>query len=139
MNQIISVKQIKTPKSGSLSFFEASKDIPFEIKRIYYVYDTPVNTKRGMHAHKSLNQVLWCPHGVIEVVLDNGKNKKSHLLDSPSKLLLVGSGIWHDMYWKEESSILCVAASDFYCEDDYIRDYNEFLRYVKKDYWNGTV
>ena len=58
---------------GSLSFFEVEKDIPFEIKRIYYIYEVPAEEKRGMHAHKALEQVLWCPYGSIEIVLDNGK------------------------------------------------------------------
>ncbi|MGB3973863.1 MAG: FdtA/QdtA family cupin domain-containing protein, partial [Peptococcia bacterium] len=61
MNPIINFKSIGNEKSGYLSFFESQKDIPFEIKRIYYIYDVPVNTKRGMHAHRNLQQVLWCP------------------------------------------------------------------------------
>lgn len=137
MNNLIKIKKISSPESGSLSFFEASKDIPYEIKRIYYTYDVPMDAKRGMHAHKNLNQVLWCPYGIIEMVLDNGESKKTYTLDSPDKLLLVGSGIWRDMYWKKEGSVLCVAASDYYNEDDYIRDYDEFLRYVGEGFWNN--
>jgi dTDP-4-dehydrorhamnose 3,5-epimerase-like enzyme len=121
---------------GYLSFFEANRDIPFPIKRIYYTYGVPVGTKRGMHAHKTLQQLLWCPYGEIEVVLDNGKKKKSYLLESPEKALLVLKGYWHDMYWKKEGSVLCVAASDYYNEDDYIRDYDEFLKYVEEGYWD---
>ncbi|MDO7975853.1 sugar 3,4-ketoisomerase [Oceanotoga teriensis] len=136
MNKIIEIKTFGNEEQGFLSFFESNKDIPFEIKRIYYTYDVPINTKRGMHAHKELNQVLWCPYGEIEVILDNGKEKKSYLLDSPEKALLVGKGIWRDMYWKKENSVLCVAASDYYNEEDYIRDYDEFLKYVKEGYWN---
>lgn len=122
---------------GYLSFFEANKHIPFAIKRIYYTYDVPLEIKRGMHAHKNLQQVLWCPYGEIEVVLDNGKEKISYSLDSPQKALLVLKGYWHDMYWKKEDSVLCAAASDYYNEEDYIRDYNEFLKYVKEGYWNN--
>ncbi|WP_443659367.1 sugar 3,4-ketoisomerase [Clostridium algidicarnis] len=135
MNKLIKIKKIYTPETGSLSFFEAKKDIPFEIKRIYYTYDVPVDIKRGMHAHKDLDQVLWCPYGIIEVVLDNGENKKTYLLDSPNKLLLIGSGIWREVYWKKKGSVLCVAASDYYNEDDYIRNYDTFLNYVKEGYW----
>ena len=137
MNQIIKAKKIETLESGSLSFFETNKDIPFEIKRIYYTYDVPIDVKRGMHAHKKLNQVLWSPYGSVEIVLDNGKIKKTYILDSPDKLLLVGSGIWRDLYWKQEGSVLCVAASNFYNEDDYIRDFDEFLKYVEEGYWNN--
>ncbi|MGV8148982.1 MAG: sugar 3,4-ketoisomerase [Alkaliphilus sp.] len=122
--------------TGFLSFFESGKNISFGIKRIYYIYEVPLETKRGMHVHKKMHQLLWCPYGKIEVILDNGKEKKSFMLDSPEKALLVGSGIWRDMYWKKEGSVLCVAASDYYDEDDYIRDYNEFLEYVKGGYWN---
>jgi dTDP-4-dehydrorhamnose 3,5-epimerase-like enzyme len=136
MNKIISIKRIGNDSIGFLSFFESNKDIPFEIKRIYYIYDVPINTKRGMHAHKELNQFLWCPYGIIKVVLDNGYEKKEFLLGSPEKGLLVGKGIWHEMYWLKESSVLCVAASDYYNEKDYIRDYDEFLKLVKEGYWN---
>lgn len=121
---------------GYLSFFESKLDIPFEIKRIYYTYEVPVGSKRGMHAHKNLQQVLWCPYGEIEIVLDNGKEKKSYLLDSPGKALLVLKGYWRDLYWKKEGSVLCAAASDYYSEEDYIRDYNEFLKFVEEGYWN---
>ena len=123
---------------GQLSYFESNKDIPFEIKRIYYTYDVPIDTKRGMHAHKSLKQVLWCPYGSIEVVLDDGtSNKETFMLNSPEIGLLVGDGIWLDMYWRKEGSVLCVAASDYYDENDYIRDYNEFLKYIGEGYWNN--
>lgn len=135
MNKLIEIKRICTPEVGSLSFFEAEKDIPFEIKRIYYIYEVPAEEKRGMHAHKALEQVLWCPYGSIEIVLDNGEEKKSFLLDAPNKLLLVGPGIWRDMFWKIEGSVLCVAASMYYTEDDYIRKYDEFLKYVKEGFW----
>lgn len=121
---------------GYLSIFESNRDIPFPIKRIYYTYDVPIGTKRGMHAHKTLQQLLWCPYGEIEVVLDDGKTKTSYLLDSPEKALLVLKGYWHDMYWKKEGSVLCVAASDYYNEEDYIRDYNEFLKHVEEEYWD---
>lgn len=135
-NFLVSIKTNGDDKQGLLSYFEANKDIPFNIKRIYYTYNVPIRTKRGMHAHKELQQILWCPYGEIEVILDNGKEKTSYLLDSPEKALFVLKGYWHDMYWKKEGSVLCVAASDYYSEDDYIRDYDEFLKYVEEGYWN---
>lgn len=137
INNLLKIKTTGDEKIGFLSFFESNKDIPFEIKRIYYTYNVPVNTKRGMHAHKELNQVLWCPYGEIEIILDNGREKKNYLLNSPDKALLVGKGIWREMLWKKENSVLCVAASEYYDENDYIRDYNEFLKYVKEGYWNN--
>ena len=135
MNSLVEIKKINTPEMGSLSFFEAKNEVPFDIKRIYYIYEVPAEEKRGMHAHKALEQVLWCPYGSIEIVLDNGEEKKSFLLDAPNKLLLVGPGIWRDMFWKKEGSVLCVAASMYYSEDDYIRNYDEFLKYVKEGFW----
>ena len=137
MNEyILEFAKISSKEMGSLSYFEAQKDIPFQIARIYYIYDVPIDTKRGMHAHKKLKQILWCPYGEIEVILDNGNDKMSYLLDSPEKALLVLKGYWHDMYWRKEGSVLCVAASDYYNEEDYIRDYDEFLKYVEEGYWN---
>lgn len=130
----VDIKTVGSPEIGYLSFFEAEKDIPFQIKRIYYIHEVPVNTKRGMHAHKKLQQLLWCPFGAIEVMIDDGKMKKSYLLDSPDKALLVLNGYWREMYWKKAGSVLCVAASDYYDEEDYIRDYDEFLEYVEKGY-----
>lgn len=121
---------------GYLCSIESNKDIPFEVKRIYYTYKVPVGTKRGMHAHKELRQLLWCPYGRIKVILDNGKTKEVFLLDSPEKSLLVLEGYWHDMYWEKEGSVLCVAASDIYNEDDYIRDYSQFLDCIKNGVWN---
>jgi dTDP-4-dehydrorhamnose 3,5-epimerase-like enzyme len=122
---------------GSLSFFESSKDIPFEIKRVYYIYNVPEKSKRGFHAHKNLKQLLWCPHGSIEILLDDGKDKSYLMIDSPEKAILVKEGLWHEMIWHAKDSVLCVAASDYYNEDDYIRNYDEFIEYVKKGYWNN--
>ena len=123
---------------GFLSFFESQKDIPFEIKRIYYIYQVPKGTKRGMHAHKKLEQILWCPYGTIEIVLYDGEKKAKHLLDSPEKTLYVRKGLWRDMYWKKNNSVLCVAASEYYDENDYIRDYDDFIKMVKDGYWKGA-
>jgi len=132
---VINLSRIGNQRYGFLSFFESEKDVPFEIKRVYYIYDVPAGTKRGMHAHKTLKQFLWCPYGAIKIVLDNGKEKKEYILDSPQKGLIVGEGIWHNMYWLKDNSVLCVAASDYYDENDYIRDYDEFLRLVQEAYW----
>ena len=123
---------------GYLCFFESNKDIPFDFKRIYYIYNVPNDVNRGHHAHKKLKQILWCQYGSIEITLDDGKNKELHLLDAPNKALLVLEGIWHEMVWKIEKSVLCVAASDYYNENDYIRNYDEFLKYVKKGYWSNA-
>ena len=129
--KIIKIKKIISD-CGILSIFESNRDIPFEIKRIYYTYNAPLGTKRGMHAHKKLKQILFCPYGKIEVILDNGTEKKNVILDDPSKGLIIRGGIWRDLVWLKENSVLVVAASDYYDAYDYIRDYNEFLNYKGK-------
>jgi len=123
--------------TGYLSFFQSDSDIPFAIKRIYYTYGVPVGIKRGMHAHKKLQQLIWCPFGEIEVILDDGYERKSYLLNEPNKGLLLRKGYWRDIYWKKENSVLCVAASDFYNEDDYIRNYEEYKDWVQSGGWKN--
>lgn len=135
-NNLIKLNKLGNKDSGYLSFFESNNDIPFDIKRVYYIYDVPMNTKRGMHAHKHLQQLLWCPYGSIEILMNDGKKSKSYLLDSPEIGLLVGNGIWREMHWKKEGSVLCVVASDYYDESDYIRNYDDFIKMVKEGYWN---
>ncbi len=135
MSELINFRKIGNLDIGYLTFFESNKDIPFDIKRIYFTYEVPYGIKRGMHAHKRLQQLLWCTYGKIEIILDDGNTKKSYILDSPNLGLLIPNGIWRDIVWKKEGSVLCVAASDYYDENDYIRDYDEFLKLVKEGYW----
>lgn len=130
----INIKTITDSMKGSLSFFEANKDVPFDIKRIYYIYQVPVGIKRGGHAHRELSQMLFCLYGQIKIVLDDGTKKEEVILDEPSKGLIISKGIWRDMIWEKDNSVLCVAASDYYDESDYIRDYDEFIKYVEEGY-----
>lgn len=117
---------------GNLSFLEAGTDTPFEIKRIYYIFDVPKGTQRGGHAHKRLRQLLFCPNGCIEILLTDGGQRASVLLDKPNKVLLIGPGLWRDMIWHTDGAVLCVAASEHYDEKDYIRSYNAFLEYRRE-------
>ena len=128
--QTISIKSVTAQGMGTLSVFEGSHDVPFDIKRIYYIHGAPKGTHRGGHAHKALRQVLWCPYGSIRIRLDNGREKADVLLDSPDKGLIVESNMWRDMLWQQDNSVLCVAADSYYEEDDYIRDYEKFLHHV---------
>lgn len=128
--KLITINTVSTPDIGSLSFFEAERDIPFSIKRIYYIHGVPENTERGAHAHKELKQLLFCPYGSVKILLDNGKEKSEVILDDPSKGLIITPCVWRDMVWLVENSVLCVAASDYYNEDDYIRDYSEFITWI---------
>ena len=126
------VREIKSP-GGSLSFFEFQKELSFEIKRIYYIYNFSEQNRRGFHAHKNLKQVMFCPHGRIEVEFNNGKEKEKYLLDSPTKILIVEKGYWREFVSLEEGSILCVGASDIYDENDYIRNYDDYLKWEEEN------
>lgn len=119
------------PRFGCLTFAEKDSDIPFEINRIFWIYDTDKGISRGAHAHKKTWQLLVCPFGSIRINLDDGDNKDSVVLDDPSKGLVLPPHIWHDMLWIIKGSLLCVAASDKYDPDDYLRDYDSFLEYYK--------
>ncbi|MHB0896056.1 MAG: sugar 3,4-ketoisomerase [Spirochaetales bacterium] len=123
---------IKGDARGSLIALEANKDIPFEIKRIYYIFDTEENIVRGHHAHKTLQQVLICLSGSCTIVLDDSKERSEVLLDKPNIGLYVGPNIWRDMKDFSPDAILLVLASDLYDEEDYIRDYAGFLSYLEK-------
>ena len=115
---------------GMLVALEEYKDIPFEIKRVYYMYDTKKNVHRGFHAHKKMEKILICIHGSCKVLLDNGTEKKIVSLEKPYEGLYIANNMWREMYDFSEDAVLMVLASEYYKEEDYIRDYNEFLRMV---------
>lgn len=117
---------------GQLVALEEFKDIPFEIKRVYYMYDTAPGIVRGKHAHKSLQQILVCIHGSCKILLDNGKEKKIVPLEKPYEGVYVSNAMWREMYDFTPDAVLMVLASEVYDENDYIRDYEEFLAFVKK-------
>ena len=117
---------------GQLVALEEFKDIPFEIKRVYYMYDTEEGVRRGFHAHKSLEQILICIHGSCKILLDNGSEKKEISLEKPYEGLYVANNIWREMYDFSPDAVLLVLASDIYSELDYIRNYDEFLDFVKE-------
>lgn len=116
---------------GTLISLEQMKNIPFEIKRIYYMYETGNGVRRGFHAHKCLKQVLICVSGQCKILLDDGRNQEVVLLDRPNKGLLVESNIWREMFDFSDDSVLMVVASELYDEFDYIRNYQEFIKYIK--------
>lgn len=130
MVQEFSVKTIAVDGKGALSFFEGDHDLPFAIKRIYYIHNVPKGIERGGHAHKKLHQVLFCPFGSVLITLDDGKTRQEILLDKPEKALIIGPGLWREMLWLKADSVLCVAASEYYDEKDYIRDYASFQAYI---------
>lgn len=112
---------------GSLTVLEQGINVPFEIKRIYYIYDTKQGVRRGFHAHQDLQQLAVCVAGSCSFLLDDGKTKQHVLLDSPTKGLIINSMIWREMYDFSDDCVLLVLASEHYTEDDYIRDYDTFL------------
>ena len=125
--KIIDIRRYSDTR-GYLSVVENGLDIPFDIKRIYYLYMVP-EVARGAHAHKALQQLLIATSGSVEVIMDDGRNKKSFLLDKPWKGLLIPAGLWRDLENFSGGAVLMCLASEKYDEKDYIRDYDEFLEY----------
>lgn len=117
---------------GSLVALEQNKNIPFEIKRIYYIFDTKQGVVRGLHAHKALKQVAIALKGSCRFVLDDGINKEEIILDCPTKGILIDSCLWREMHDFSEDCVLMVLASEHYDESDYIRDYAAFLQEVSQ-------
>lgn len=118
---------------GQLIALEEYKDIPFEIKRVYYMYETGKDVRRGYHAHKTLEQILVCIHGKCKILLDNGNEKKIVPLEKPYEGLYIANNMWREMFDFSEDAVLLVLASDFYKEEDYIRNYEDFLQFVKQE------
>ena len=116
---------------GQLVALEEFKDIPFHIKRVYYMYDTGAGVVRGRHAHKSLQQILICIHGSCRILLDDGSEKKVVPLENPCEGLYVTNAMWREMFDFSPDAVLMVLASELYDESDYIRDYDAFLAYVR--------
>ena len=116
---------------GQLIAIEQLKDLPFEIRRVYYIYDTLEGVRRGFHAHLNLEQILVCVKGSCKIHLDDGSDTAEVLLDSPSKGLYIANNMWREMYDFSPDAVLLVLASEYYDEADYIRDYDRFLEFVK--------
>jgi dTDP-4-dehydrorhamnose 3,5-epimerase-like enzyme len=116
---------------GELVSLESNKNIPFIVKRIYYIFGNKPGVKRGFHAHKNLNQVAICLHGSCTFILDNGSTKETHVLNNNTQGLLIQSMVWREMRDFSPDAVLMVIASEYYSESDYIRDYNDFIQSVK--------
>lgn len=117
---------------GMLVALEYEKECPFPIKRVYYMYDTKSNVRRGYHAHKNLQQLLICINGSCKIHLDDGEQTQEIILDTPRKGLYLGNGIWREMYEFAPHTVLMSLASELYDECDYIRDYQQFIEEKKK-------
>jgi len=129
--KIIDLPKISDPR-GNLTFIESNKHIPFEIKRVYYLYDVPGGETRGGHANKKSHQLLIAVSGSFDVVVDDGYEKRRYHLNRSFYGLYIPTMIWREMDNFSSGSVCLVLASDFYNEDDYIRDYDEFLKEVRE-------
>lgn len=118
---------------GELVALEEMNDIPFNIRRVYYMYNTTTDAVRGKHAHKNLQQVLICVHGSCKVSLDDGNERYVVVLNKPNEGLYITNNMWREMYDFSNDAVLMVLASELYDEKDYIRNYDEFLEFVRGD------
>ena len=116
---------------GQLVALEAMEDIPFQVKRVYYIYDTLPGVVRGKHAHRCLEQILVCVHGSCKVALEDGQERREILLDDPTLGLYISNDTWREMYDFSDGAVLLVLASEHYDEADYIRDYARFLDMIR--------
>jgi len=118
-------------RAGNITIIEGHKIIPFDIKRIYYLYDIPGGADRGGHAHKKLRQLIVAASGSFDVMLDDGINKKIITLNRPDYGLLIAPGIWRELLGFSSGAICLVLASEKYIEEDYIRKYENFINWKK--------
>ena len=125
----ISLKSLGDER-GSLVALEGNKSVPFDIKRVYYIFGTKEGVSRGFHAHRNLKQVAVCVTGSCRFVLDNDKQREEVVLDKSTIGLLIDNLTWREMYDFSPDCVLMVLASEYYDESDYIRDYQEFLKAV---------
>jgi len=124
---LIEFPRVPDPR-GNLTFIETARHVPFEIKRLFYLYDVPPDASRGGHAHRRLEQVLICVSGSFEVRLDDGAEQRVVGLNRPWMGLYIPSMIWDTESNFQPGTVCLVLASDYYDESDYLRDYSEFLR-----------
>lgn len=125
--RIIELPKIADPR-GNLTFIEGNSQIPFDIKRVYYLYDVPGGGERGGHAHKELSQLIIAMSGSFDVILDDGENKKRVHLNRSYQGLYVCPMIWRELDNFSSGSVCLVLASNLYSEDDYFRDKHDFMR-----------
>tara|TARA_B100000927_G_C16091913_1_gene319564 strand:+ start:72 stop:485 length:414 start_codon:yes stop_codon:yes gene_type:complete len=129
---LVELQKIKN-RAGNLSVVENSNSIPFDIARVYYIYDVPGGSDRGGHAHKDLEQYVIAVSGAFDIQLDDGKNKKTVRLDRPFLALHIKKGIWRETRNFTSGAICMVIASHKYDNQDYIHDYDDFLKFRRNE------
>lgn len=130
--QLIDLPKIIDPTRGSLTVVENNKQVPFDIKRTYWTYDVPAGEWRGGHAHKKQRELILAVSGCFTLSLDDGTEKKDILLNHPYQAILVNDGIWRELHDFSSGAVCLVLTEEFFDEEDYIRDYQEFLDYKAK-------
>lgn len=129
---IIELDKHHEDRRGKLTVVENGITLPFDVKRVYYLYDIPGGEGRGAHAHKDLEQLIVAASGSFTVILDDGTCKRSFMLNRPYQGLYVKPGLWRDLVDFSSGAVGMVLASEIYQKEDYIRDYQEFLDFRKK-------
>lgn len=127
--KLIEINQRVGDKRGNITVVENNTQVPFEIERVYYLYDIPSGEERGGHAHKKLQQLIVAATGSFDVIVDDGTHKKTFSLNRPNKGLYFPAGLWREINNFSSAAICLVLASTQFDEKDYIRDYDEFLSY----------
>ena len=126
---IIELDKHHSNRKGNLTVVENGKTLPFDVKRVYYLYDVPGGEERGAHAHRDLSQLIIAASGSFTVTLDDGKCKRSFFLNRPYQGLYVKPGMWRDLVDFSSGAVRMVLASDVYKPEDYIRDYDSYLKF----------
>ena len=129
---VIDLGKITGERRGDITVVENDGALPFDTRRVYYLYDVPGGSSRGSHAHKALSQLIVAASGSFQVTLDDGRLRRTFFLNRPYQGLLVRPGIWRDLDDFSSGAVCMVLASDVYKKEDYIRDYQEFLDYRKQ-------
>lgn len=129
---VIELGRHHSDRKGTISVVQNGDTVPFDVKRVYYLYDVPGGESRGSHAHRELSQLIVAASGSFRVTLDDGHVKQSFVLNRPYQGLYVAPGIWRDLDDFSSGAVCMVLASDVYRAEDYIRDYDEFLEFRKR-------
>lgn len=130
VGRIIDLPRITDPR-GNLTVAERNREVPFEIRRTYWTYDIPAGESRGGHAHKECKECVIAVSGSFNVCLDNGKNRRTYHLNHPYQALFIDKGIWRTLEDFSSGSVCLVLASEEFCEDDYIREYEDYLKWLR--------
>lgn len=131
---IVELDKHHSDRKGNLTVVENGATLPFDVKRVYYLYDIPGGEGRGAHAHRELEQLIIAASGSFTVTLDDGMNKRSFFLNRPYQGLYIKPGLWRDLVDFSSGAVCMVLASEVYLKEDYIRDYDEFLSFKKSGF-----